>query len=165
MTALIDDSPRVPVILPHLRIVITAAGDLEVHLDKAPYDVPPAWHELGRDAVPKIVDDVKRGLDSPVRVDVVDDGATFTDIVTPDSSAAAAVVEHPRCDRIPGEFLASGFLPGEPVAVAVVVAHQVAGADGTACLRVPPALLDGRPGQVLLLGKTTGNVAFSGGTP
>jgi hypothetical protein len=61
----------------------------------------------------------------------------------------------------PGEVGGAGFLPDEPVAVAVVVAHQVAGADGTARLRLPPALLADRPGVVFLLGRTSGTVAMN----
>jgi hypothetical protein len=62
----------------------------------------------------------------------------------------------------PGEIGGGGFFPDEEVAVAVVVAHQVAGSDGTARLRLPPALLAERPGVVFLLGRTSGTVAVNG---
>ena len=48
--------------------------------------------------------------------------------------------------------------------MAVVVAHQVASTDGTARLRLPPALLEAHPGLVVLMGKRSGAVAVSGGS-
>ena len=62
-----------------------------------------------------------------------------------------------------GEVAGEGFLAGEEVVVAVVVAHQVASTDGTARLRLPPALLEAHPGLVVFMGKRSGTVAVSGG--
>lgn len=62
-----------------------------------------------------------------------------------------------------GELSGDGFLPNEEVAVAVVVAHQVASTDGTARLRLPPALLEAHPGLVVFMGQESGTVIFSGG--
>lgn len=42
----------------------------------------------------------------------------------------------------------------------VVIARQVADDDGTARLRLPPALLEAHP-RVVLLGRTSGVVALS----
>jgi hypothetical protein len=54
------------------------------------------------------------------------------------------------------------FADREEVAVCVVVARQVADADGTAQLRLPPALLADHP-TVVLVGPTSGTVALSEG--
>ncbi len=62
-----------------------------------------------------------------------------------------------------GEVTDDGLLPDEEVAVAVVVAHQVASTDGTARLRLPPALLESHPGLVVFVGKRSGTVMVSGG--
>jgi len=55
-----------------------------------------------------------------------------------------------------------GFAAGEQVEVCVVVARQVAADDGSAQLRLPPALLASHP-DVVLVGRTSGAIALSGG--
>jgi hypothetical protein len=62
-----------------------------------------------------------------------------------------------------GEVSGGGFLAGEEVAVAVVVAHQVASTDGTARLRLPPALLEAHPGLLVFMGRKSGTVMVSAG--
>lgn len=62
-----------------------------------------------------------------------------------------------------GHVSGAGFTPHEEVAVAVVVAHQIAGADGTTRLRLPPALLAAHPGLIVLLGRSSGAITVSGG--
>ena len=98
-----------------------------------------------------------------MRVEVHEaDGTVFTDIATPTAERPPRMGgESTQSSLFPGEIGGGGFLPGEEVAVAVVVAHRVAGADGTARLRLPPALLADRPGVVFLLGCTSGTVAVS----
>ncbi len=165
MTALTSNRPNpVPVVLPHVRVGIDADGATSVMLDGEPYDVGTDFR-TGRASVPSLIRDIANRLASPVHVEVIDGGATFTDIVTPTQEPdRPAVVECAPAAASSCEIAGSGFAPDERVAIAVVVAHQSADAHGNARLRLPPALLAGRPGLVVLLGQTSGAIALSGGT-
>jgi hypothetical protein len=91
------------------------------------------------------------------------DGVTFTDIVTPSVPPARPLGRFKAATTSVGEVTGDGFTPNEDVAVAVVVAHQVANNDGTTRLRLPPALLAAHPGLVVLMGQTSGTVTVSRG--
>lgn len=155
---------RVPPVLPHLRIQISADGDLRVRLDRQAYDIPCHWR--GADAVPTILEQVTRGH-GPVRLEIVEaDGTLFTDIITPPAPERpeaeppdAAPTKPTRAaelrGRAPFEAGGEGYLPEEPVAIAVVVGEYAAGPDGTARLHLPPALWS-RHGPLVLLGRTSG---------
>lgn len=88
------------------------------------------------------------------------DGSTFTDIVTPTTRSMPDAPGARTAVASPFGICADGFTAGEPVEVCLVVAHQIAGEDGTTHLRLPPALLDAHP-QVVLLGRTSGVVALA----
>lgn len=51
-----------------------------------------------------------------------------------------------------------GFLPGEQVCVAIVVAARDADDDGRAALPLPPPLLERIPSAIVMLGRTSGTV-------
>lgn len=172
------EAGRVPVVLPHLTITITDTGTstgadgrrLSATLNGESYGIPARVGE-GRSAVGPLVEQVATDLGCPVRIEVREvDGSVFTEIVEPPPMPASAephaatrkavepvAVAHGRL-----EVGGSGFAPDEQVAVAVVVAHQTAGPDGCARLRLPAALLASRPGTVVLLGRSSGFVAVSG---
>jgi hypothetical protein len=88
-----------------------------------------------------------------VRVEVREaDGTVFTDIITPttrlrpEPAPPALVVLH-------GE----GFVPGEDVAVAVVIAHGDAAPDGTMRGLLTPEQVAASPTrEVILLGRVSG---------
>lgn len=150
---------RVPVVLPFVRVELSGDGPASITVDGEPYGVAPARARLGRDTVPHILDEIATRYSQPVRVEVIDAGASFTDIVIPrHPSVAAAPLPGTRADAL-GEVAGHGFTPGESVAIAVVVADQSADDQGVARLRVPSALLENH--AVVLLGKTSGTVAFS----
>ena len=108
------------------------------------------------------LDDIAADLGTAVRVEVREaDKSAFTDIVTPELPKLAAVKPLRESTATIGEVAGDGFLAGEEVAVAVVVAHQVASTDGTARLRLPPALLEAHPGLVVFMGKRSGTVMVS----
>ena len=116
------------------------------------------------DDLKQVLDDIAADLGTPIRVEVHEvDDSTFTDIVTPGRPKLRAVQPVRRVAASIGEVTGDGFLPNEDVAVAVVVAHQVASTDGTARLRLPPALLEAHPGLVILMGQKSGAVMVSGG--
>jgi hypothetical protein len=152
--------PRVPVVLPLMEARLDSSGLMQVTIDHEPY-VPVAHARLGRDALRSIVDDITREL-GPVRVEVTgSDGTVFTDIATaPSSSVDGPEPAGASPMVLSGEVAGAGFLSEEEVAVAVIVAQLPAGADGTARLRLPPAVLGGRLGRVVLLGRTSGTLAW-----
>lgn len=174
-----QDASRVPVVLPHLAITISDASmttsdggaRLSATLNGEPYPVP-AGPGVGRSALGGLVEQVTTDLGCPVRIEVHEvDGSVFTEIVKPPPLPVQVVSESPasweRADLDAAGFGrlevgGSGFAPDEQVAVAVVVAHQTAGPDGCARLRLPAALLASRPGTVVLLGRASGFVAVSG---
>ena len=153
---------RVPVVLPLVEVRVGEDGSVSVLLDREPYSVEGS---LTRDDLRRLLDDIAADLRTPVRVEVHEaDDSTFTDIITPPRQA-------PGPDPSPRTLLASpfgiageGFTAGEEVSVCVVVAQQVADAEGTTQLRLPPALLADHP-SVVLVGRTSGTVARSEGAP
>lgn len=152
---------RVPIVMPLVEVTIDKEGFLAVLLDREPYSADGA---LQRDDLKQVLDDIAADLGTPIRVEVHEmDDSTFTDIVTPDRPKQPAVRPVRRVAASIGEVTGNGFLPNEDVAVAVVVAHQVASTDGTARLRLPPALLEAHPGLVILMGQKSGAVMVSGG--
>lgn len=166
---------RVPVVLPLVEVRIDAAGDLDVTLDHEPYPLGSSWAGRGRRALGPVVEQIATELAQPVRVEVREaDGSVFTDILTPPPAPRpAAALEAPspaepdtrgilELGLEPGEVTGHGFTPGEDVAVAVVIARQPAGADGIARLRLPPALVESRGGQLLFVGRDSGTVSRAG---
>lgn len=174
-----QDAGRVPVVLPHLAVTISDASmttddggaRLSATLNGEPYPVSAGLGE-GRSALGPLVEQVATEFGCPVRIEVREvDGSVFTEIVKPPPQPVPVVTESPASWE-PADLDAtgfgrlevggSGFAPDEEVAVAVVVAHQTAGPDGCARLRLPAALLASRPGTVVLLGRASGFVAVSG---
>ena len=150
---------RVPVVMPLVEVTVDKKGYLTVTLDREPYS---ADGSLTRDDLKRVLDDIAADLGTAVRVEVHEaDKSTFTDIVTPDRPKLRMV--RTVREASVGEVAGDGFLPNEEVAVAVVVAHQVASTDGSARLRLPPALLEAHPGLVVFMGKESGTVMISGG--
>lgn len=152
---------RVPVVLPLVEVDVDKKGYLIVTLDREPYS---ADGSLTRDDLRRVVEAIAADLGTAVRVEVREaDKSTFTDIVTPERPKLRMVKPEREATTWIGEVAGDGFLPNEEVAVAVVVAHQVASADGTARLRMPPALLEAHPGLVVFMGERSGTVLVSGG--
>ncbi len=163
---------RVPVVLPLVEVHVDSNGHLGITVDHEPHDPE---ETLTREDLCRVVTDIATEVGTPVRVEVHEADSTFIDIITPsgpmpaESTPPATTAESsgsgtglPGMPMVVGEVAGAGFLPHEDVAVAVVVAHQVAATDGTARLRLPPALLEAHPGLVVLMGITSGAVTISG---
>ena len=147
--------------MPLVEVTINDAGKLDVRLDREPYSVDGA---LQREDLSRVLSEIAIDLGTPARVEIHEpDGSTFTDIVTPSPPTPAPVAD-PKNTALFSAFgiAGEGFAPGEEVAVAVIVARQVANENGTAQLRLPPALLADRPG-VVLVGRTSGTIALGDG--
>jgi hypothetical protein len=153
---------RVPVVMPLVEVTVDEAGYLSVLLDREPYS---ADGSLQRDDLKHVLDDIAAELGTPIRVEVHEaDDSAFTDIITPPRHMPVApTTSGPRTALAsPFGIAGEGFTAGEKVAVCVVVARQVADDDGTAQLRLPPALLADHPG-VVLVGRSSGTIALSEG--
>jgi hypothetical protein len=154
----------VPVVLPFVQVWIAPGARLTITVDREPYDIPANVVPAGRPALARILDEIITRLASPVRVEVHEtDSTTFTDIVTP-RPAPTTVVPEPA-EAHPAPLPTRGaFVPGEAVAVAVVVSHATADDTGLAQAPLPAALMAKYRGAVVLVGRTSGTVAFLAAT-
>lgn len=152
---------QVPVVLPQIDVTVDEHGRLDVRLDREPYS---ADTNLGRADLRRVVEDIARHVGTPVRVDVREaDGSVFSDFVSPPApDAAPAAVAAPSVAAPVGRVCGAGFVPGERVVVAVVVAEVVADGTGTARLRLPPALLSSHGDQLIVVSADTATPADAG---
>lgn len=151
---------RVPVVMPLVEVFVDEDGLLTVTLDREPYSADGA---LRREDLRRTLVDIASDLATPIRVEVREaDDSTFTDIITPKQRDAEPAPAARRVLASPFGISGDGFTAGEEVEVCVVVARQVAAEDGSTQLRLPPALLACHP-DVVLVGRTSGAVALSGG--
>lgn len=163
-----------PVVLPHAVITVTETGALGVTLDGI--DVPPPEGEAWtRSTFGPLLDVLTRDRTITVRIEVHEsDGTVFTDVIharrrdrsePPDTEVKT---EDERETRIKSrskrgpdlvEVTGEGFVPGEDVAVAVIVSHT--DATGTGAVR---ALLDasqlGQTNEVVLCGRISGTTVI-----
>lgn len=155
----------VPVVLPFVEARIDSAGGLAVTVDREPYVIPANVVPAGRPALTRILDEITTRLASPVRVEVHEaDGTRFTDIVTPRPSTPAPSVPAELPADLPPPGHAGGFVPGERVAVALLVSHVTADETGSAQVRLPAALMAKYRGAVVLVGRTSRTVALPADT-
>ncbi|WP_448061394.1 hypothetical protein [Cellulomonas hominis] len=156
------EAVEVPVVLPHAVFTVREDGDMTVTVDGTPHEpeaFAPPWR---RESFPAIIDALTGRRRTPVRVEVREaDGAVFTDIITPGQPRRPAAEPEPEADPslVPGLVVlhGEGFVPGEDVAVAVIVAHSDAAPDGTARGVLARELLAASPTrEVILLGRVSG---------
>lgn len=171
--------PADPSAVVMVRIVVSEDGTLTVTVDGAPFLPPefsPPWR---RGSFPAIVDAIREQTECTIRIDVIEtDGRTMTDFYTPHprrtpppSEAAAPTVQQVPPTAVPVpvvprlvQFAGSGMVPGEDVAVAIVIAHTETGPDGIARALIDSRYLDHAPtGEVILLGRISATVCI--GTP
>lgn len=152
-------APRVPVLLPLVEVEVNHDGHLSVQLDRQPFSTDTV---LQRADLKQVVDGIATELGTPIRVAVQEaDGSTFTDIVT--APAPASRPTEPVAAQSEVREAGGGFVPNEEIAIAFVVAHQIASSDGTAQLRLPAALREAHRGDVVLLGRTSGTIQVNDG--
>lgn len=147
---------RIPVVLTTVRCDIDTEGRLEVSIDGQPHAED---RKLSRDDLRSVLDEITASLGTAVRVEVHEaDGTTYSDIETPAENAAPDAME-PEPETATPALAGAGFRPGEQVALAYVVAHQEADANGNAAINLPPALLTATRHGLVLLGLTSLAVA------
>ncbi|KKI20800.1 MULTISPECIES: hypothetical protein [unclassified Leucobacter] len=163
-----------------VRMVVQDDGTLHVTVDGAPYlpvEFAPPWR---RASYPHIVDAISDGRPGQtLRVDVIEtDGRVVTDFRVPRRTAPAPApapvlaqqhvsrtveaqtVPAPARPRL-AEFAGSGFVPGEDVAVAIVIAHTETSPDGISRTLIDARYLDHAPTrEVILLGRISGTICI-----
>lgn len=163
-----DEAP-VQAVLPNVRVIVTDTGTLDVTVDGAVFSPPPRG-QWTRGTFADLLDAVTKDRTVAVRIEVREaDGSVFTDLIHPRKRTRAPEPEPPtiaeqplRKRKTPAlvEVAADGYLPGEDVAVAVIVAHTDAtGGRARALLdlsQLPtPA---GGVRDVLLFGRISGTI-------
>ena len=153
------EEPEVPIVLPHVVMQVAGDGTMTVTVDGAPHLPEPFAPPWRRDSFAAVLDRLTDQRRSPVRVEVREaDGTVFTDIITP--SRRRAVPEPPGRPAAPAPLpvlYGDGFVPGEDVAIAVVIAHGDAAPDGTMRGLIEAAQLAASPArEVILLGRVSG---------
>lgn len=171
-----------PVELRHVTIAVTETGALEVTVDGGVFPAPENGPESGawtRGTFGALLDAVTEDRTVPVRIEVREsDGAVFTDIIharRPTTTPTPAPDETEMPDVGPAkrarhgknrpelvEVTAEGFVPGEDVAIAVIVSHTDATGTGHVRTlldtgRLADVLADGI-GEVVLLGRVSRTV-------
>ena len=174
------DAIHVPPVLPVISMTIATDGTMAVAVDGVPFEPPqfgPAWV---RSSFAAVIDTVMEERGSPVRVLVYEtDGTVFTDLVTrplqgsftPNAQPHTREDELAKRTHIADAFIDAvplippphaalgeeGFLPGEDVAVAIIVRHTKASADGSARALLEPGVCQcSADGEVVLVGRTSG---------
>lgn len=164
-----DGGEAVPVVLPLVVITITDDGRMTVMVDGVPYEPEPFAPPWCREDFARVLDQLTDQRRSPVRVEVREaDGNTFTDIITPSrrrrTEPEPAPEPEPPAGRAMPELVtlhAEGFVPGEDVAIAVVIAHGDAAPDGTMRGLLTTDQLAGSPTrEVILLGRISGTLTI-----
>ncbi|GAB3535958.1 hypothetical protein GCM10027403_15020 [Arthrobacter tecti] len=168
-------SEETPVVLPHVVITVTETGALDVTVDDTDFPPPSESVTWTRSTFGTLLDAITADRTITVRIEVREtDGTVFTDIIrarrTPPpadaepSEPASGRGKHTTKPRGPAlaEVTADGFVPGEDVAVAVIVSHTDATGTGDARTlldldRLRPVLRDGT-GEVVLLGRVSGTL-------
>jgi hypothetical protein len=160
-----------PVVVPHVIITVTGDGGLDVTVDGTPFPPPPDAPKWTRSTLGRLLDAITNDRTVTVRIEVREtDGSVFTDLI----QAHAPKQSEPPAPRLPKtrrnhtrrpgqvEVAYEGFVPGEDVMVALIVAHTDATGTGRARALVDTShladLLDKGTGEVVLLGRVSGTL-------
>jgi len=163
-----SETPPVPVALPQVLITVAVSGTLTVTVDGEPVEPEPFAPAWRREHFARVLDQLTQTHRSAVRVEVREaDGTVFTDIITPGTrrrrSAPESTPERPARQVTP-ELVAlhgEGFVPGEDVAIAVVIAHGDAARDGTMRALLTAEQAGASPTrEVILLGRVSGTLTI-----
>lgn len=156
---------EVPVVLPNAVFTVHEDDTMTVTVDGTPFEPEPFAPPWQRDSFAHHLDQLTDQRRVPIRVEVREvDGSVFTDIITParhrvapPEPATAGAEPALRLVALHGD----GFVPGEDIAVAVIVAHSEAGPDGAARGLLTPGQLAHSPtAEVALIGRVSGAVTI-----
>ena len=170
-----------PVALPHVVITVTENGALNVTVDGTPFPSPSAGSEWTRGTFGPLLDAVTHDRTVAVRIEVREvDGTVFTDLIRarrptpppPDRQPAGPGPHRSRRAQptpqheppVLIEVTGDGFVPGEDIAVAVIVAHTDATGTGAARALLDQQQLDAAlpegddAGEAVLYGRISGTI-------
>jgi len=164
-----------PVVLPHVVIIVTENSTLDVTVDGTPFPPPAAGSEWTRGTFGLLLDAVTKDRTIAVRIEVREvDGTVFTDLIrarkptppqpTDDDPAMPGTRRARRTKQPPVlvEVTGEGFVPGEDIAVAVIVSRTDATGTGAARALLDKHQLDSvppeGPGEVVLYGRISGTI-------
>ena len=117
---------------------------------------PTTRNELGQ-AIGELV----TRLHSPTRVEMHElDGRVWADIITPAAAPADALTPPPAPRPLLVELTSDGFVPGEDVAIALILRHTSAAGNGTARALLDRAETATITGEVILLGRVSGTLSI-----
>lgn len=161
--------------VPHLVLDVHEDGTLTATLDHHPVVAPEDVGAWRRAMFAQIIDHVTHDRATPVRITVHEvDGSTFTDILPAAKRPASKPATGPEPEPVkrPGRRRrgadpvevdgGDGFISGEDVAVAVIVAHTDATPDGRARALLDPTVVGKSTGEVVLVGRVSGTIAVRG---
>lgn len=149
-------SGPVPPVLP--QIIAEVVSDEHVVLTLNGKRLPAT--PTRRDELGQAIAELVARFASPTRVEVRElDGSVYADILTPDPGNPTVIDEVPTPRPVLVEFTAEGFVPGEDVAIALVLRHTSAAGNGTARALLDRAEHASVTGEVVLLGRISGTTA------
>lgn len=162
-----SETPPVPVVLPQVVITVAPTGTMTVTVDGEPVEPEPFAPAWRREDFARVLDQLTDKHRSAVRVEVREtDGTVFTDIITPGTRRRPASEPAPErpAQRVMPELIVlhgEGFVPGEDVAIAVVIAHGDAAPDGTMRALLTAEQAGASPTrEVILLGRISGTLTI-----
>lgn len=171
-----------PVVLPYVVIAVAETGALDVTVDGTAFPPPAAAEEWTRGTFGPLLDAVTKDRAVAVRIEVREvDGTVFTDLIRsrkptpsplPDDDPAAPGTRRARRAKhttqyeppVLVEVTGEGFVPGEDIAVAVIVAHTDATGTGAARALLDQQQLDAAlpegddAGEAVLYGRISGTI-------
>ncbi len=148
----------VPAVLPQILLEAVNADTLIVTVNGDRLSATP----IRRDEITATVTELVARLASPTRVEVRElDGSVHADILTPPASEPRSPFTPPETTpsgAVPQlrECTGDGFVPGEDVALALILRHTSAGPTGTARALIDRDEQPSITGEVILLGRISG---------
>jgi hypothetical protein len=146
----------VPAVLPQVLATIDHIGRAHVSVDGIGRPEGP----VERDELGKVLTSLAEQAGGPVRVEIREpDGSRYADILQPQPARPDDPPSTEESDPPSGQAVLAGdgFLPGEPVLVAVVARTVVADADGTVSLPVAPRM-PRKVDELILLGTSSATI-------
>lgn len=148
---------EVPAVLP--QIIAEVVSEEHIVLTVNGQRIPAAPTSRGQ--LGRAIGELVTRLNSPTRVEVRElDGSVWADIITPVAPSPAPATPPPVLRPVLLELAAGGFIPGEDVAIALVLRHASAAGDGTARALLDRAEMAAVPGEVILLGRISGTTSI-----
>ena len=156
----LDPPSAVPAVLPEVVVTIDDAGQARIVIDSGERsDLGNSGGPVDRRGLGAALTAIAEQAGGPIRVEVREhDGSRYADILQPRTPEPREDDEPAPAPTGNGPVLrGEGFLPGEPVLVAVVATSIPADADGAVRLPVSPRV-PRRVDELILFGTGSGTI-------